>query len=155
MRIRRDVGRRLDEARQRRRARPIFGIYRYLHLARMNRPRRATSRTSGVQCGLFISHQDHRLQFMAPDHSYSVLRCVVSTTTSLRRRRFSAADAIFRGRLLALHPPHMPHPALPATTPVRHDETVRRRDGELASGWCGFCCSLPAGRRAARRAKVE
>ena len=41
----------------------FFGIDRYLDLARMNRPRRATSRTSGVRCGLFISHRYHRLQF--------------------------------------------------------------------------------------------
>ena len=64
---------------QRRRARPVFVICRYLHLARMNRPRRATSRTSGAGCnmdytsgvqhGLFISHQDHRLQFVTSDHS--------------------------------------------------------------------------------------
>ena len=39
--------------------------------------------------------------------------------TQVRMAVFSAADAIFRRRLLSLHPPHVSHPALPATTTTK------------------------------------
>ena len=89
-------------------------------LARMNRPRPAmTCLRAGGSYSYSVALRIIDCNNSDAQPLVFVELGALSTATCLRRRRFSAADVIFRGRLLLLHPPHISHPALPATIPMK------------------------------------
>ena len=96
-----------------------LGIFRYRARAYESAAPRHVTFMSGEQLLLLGSPQDHRLYNSNAQPLCLSSSGALSTATCLRRRRFSAAGAIFRRRLLSLHPPHVSHPALPATTTTK------------------------------------